>query len=65
MQGAPDSVKGFGSKIHGQDDVGKLLAEYADEQCELVMQEDFNAPKEKYKQPVCLDGIGQGKSASS
>ncbi len=63
MQGAPDSLKGFGSKIHGQDEVGKLWAAYADRECELVTQGIMRSAKEKFTQPVCLDGVGQGKSA--
>ena len=59
---APGSVHGFGVELRGQAKVGRKLAEYVDTQYAL-MQAGMTQVKEKFKQPVCLHGVGCGKSA--
>jgi hypothetical protein len=60
LRGAPESVKGFGSELHGQEGVGKTWAEVVDQRYRLKAQ-DLNV-KEYNKLPVCMDGIGVGKT---
>ena len=61
MIGAPDSVRGFGSELRGQEEAGRMLAEYVDEIYKL-RKEGPILVKEKLKQPVCVHGVGRGKS---
>lgn len=62
MKGSPDNVKGFGYELHGQEEAGRMLAEYVDEAFQLE-QLGLIQVKEKFKQPVCVHGVGCGKSA--
>jgi hypothetical protein len=62
LHGAPDSVRGFGCELRGQEEAGRMLAEYVDEDFRLT-QAGLTAVKEKFMQPVCVHGVGCGKSA--
>jgi hypothetical protein len=61
LRGAPESVRGLGSELHGQEDAGKKWAEFVDQRYRLKA-EDLTA-EENNKIPVCMDGIGVGKTA--
>jgi hypothetical protein len=62
VHGAPDSVRGFGCELRGQEEAGRMLAEYVDEDFRLT-QAGLTAVKENFMLPVCVDGVGCGKSA--
>jgi hypothetical protein len=61
MNGAPDSVRGFGSELHGQEEAGQTLAAYVDE-LHRLKQARHHCVKEDFKHPLCVDGVGCGKS---
>ena len=62
MENAPNSVNGFGCNFRGQENAGMTLAKYVDEKFILV-QTGATQVKEDFKQPVCVHGVGCGKSA--
>ena len=59
---APESVHGFGVELRGQEKAGRKLAEYEDTKYALI-KTGMTQVKEKFRQPVCLNGVGCGKSA--
>jgi hypothetical protein len=63
MRNAPGSIKGFGCDLHGQDEAGRMLAEYVDKKFEMVGGVNDARVKENFQQPVCVHGVGCGKSA--
>ena len=55
-------MRGFGYELRGQEEAGSMLAEYVDEAFRLE-QAGLRSVKEEFKQPVCVHGVGCGKSA--
>jgi len=59
---APESIPGFGSQLRDQETAGRMLAKYADNAYALSKAGDTKV-KENFLQPVCVHGVGFGKSA--
>lgn len=55
-------MKGFGHELRGQEEAGRMLAEYVDKDFRLT-KAGITQVKEKFVQPVYVHGVGCGKSA--